>query len=56
MDAVKELVQSMPWYGWVAIVAILGGTVKGVVASSLRHQERMAMIKQGVDPDSPSQD
>ncbi len=27
MDAILQSVSAMPWYGWVAIVAILGGVL-----------------------------
>jgi uncharacterized membrane protein (DUF106 family) len=41
----------MPWYAWVAIVAIVGGVVSGLITSIFQHQERMAMIRMGMHPD-----
>ncbi len=51
MEAFEKIVQSMPWYGWLGVVSILGGTVAGVVTASHRHRERMEMIRKGMDPD-----
>ena len=45
-----EFMSSLPWYAWVAIVAILAGAFQSVVKSIHRHEQRMAMIKQGLDP------
>jgi hypothetical protein len=45
-----EFLRSIPWYAWVAIVAILAGAFQAVVKSIHRHEQRMAMIKQGMDP------
>ena len=51
---VHDLVNSMPWFGWIAIVAIISGTVRQVICLSHRHQERLAMIQMGMNPDAPS--
>lgn len=40
----------LPWYAWVAIVAILAAMFQRIVASMHQHEERMALIKQGKDP------
>jgi hypothetical protein len=53
--AVQQLVSAMPWYGWIAIVAILGGTISGVIKLVFQHRERMAMIAQGMNPDLPAE-
>ena len=49
-----EIMRSIPWVGWVPIVAIICGSVVCVVMFIVnaihRHEERMAMIKQGQDP------
>lgn len=50
-DDPARLIQSLPWFGWVAIVAIVMGGVNGVVSALARHRERMAMIRQGMHPD-----
>ena len=43
---------SIPWFGWIAIVAIVTGSIAGIFNSWVRHRERMAMIYQGMHPDS----
>jgi hypothetical protein len=52
--ALQQLVTTMPWYAWVAIVAILGGTVSGIVKLVINHRERMAMLNHGINPDAPN--
>ena len=47
---------SLPWYAWVAIVAILAGAFQSVVKSIHRHEQKMAMIKQGMDPSTLDKD
>jgi hypothetical protein len=53
MSPVLQILDSIPWFGWIAIVAIVSGTVSGAFSSWMRHRERMAMIQQGMNPDSP---
>lgn len=50
-----DVINAMPWYAWVAIVAIIGGTVTGVVNGLIHHRERMAMLNQGINPDAPAE-
>ena len=45
-----NFLSSIPWYGWVAIVAIVCGAFQAVVKSMHRHEQRMAMIDKGMDP------
>ena len=45
-----QFLSSLPWYAWVGIVAILAGAFQSVVKSIHRHEQKMAMIKQGMDP------
>ena len=52
MGTVADILRDIPWYGWVAIVAILGGIARSVIASTQRHEQRMEMIKRGIDPSS----
>ena len=54
METFSEIIRDIPWYGWVGIVAILCWTVTNLVRSTHSHQERMAKIKQGIDPDRRS--
>jgi hypothetical protein len=49
-----SILQLIPWYGWIAIVAIICGTVTKAMAMSHRHRERMAMIQVGMHPDEPA--
>ncbi len=48
----SRVLQAMPWYAWVAIVAILVGGINGFLATLIRHRERMAMIRHGMHPDA----
>jgi hypothetical protein len=49
-----------PWYGWVAIAAILSVFITGGVTETikcvLKHRERMAMIRMGMNPDFSPED
>ncbi len=45
-----DFLKSIPWFAWVAIVAIVAGAFQGIVKAMHRHEEKMAMIKQGMDP------
>jgi hypothetical protein len=42
----------MPWFGWVAIVAIISGSINGMVRMRYQHAERMELIRHGIHPDS----
>jgi hypothetical protein len=39
----------------IPIVAILGGCAVAITTMILRHQERIAKIERGIDPDAPPQ-
>jgi hypothetical protein len=41
----------IPWYAWIAIVAIVSGGVTQMLRQRYKHLERMEMIRQGLDPD-----
>jgi hypothetical protein len=43
---------AIPWFGWVAIVAIVCGCISGIVQMKFRHRERIEMIRQGMNPDA----
>ena len=45
-----EILLKIPWFAWIAIVAILCSAVVSVFKGIHRHEERMEMIKQGMDP------
>ena len=45
------VIETVPWYAWIPIVAIVCGTVSGIAKMILTHNERLAMIRQGMHPD-----
>ncbi|QDV36642.1 hypothetical protein [Tautonia plasticadhaerens] len=53
MNPAFVLLDNIPWFAWIAIVAIVFGSLSGVFAAWFKHRERMAMIQQGMNPDSP---
>ncbi len=42
---------SIPWFAWIPIVAIVCGTIQCLAKSSMRHRERIEMIRMGLHPD-----
>jgi hypothetical protein len=54
MTSMVTILDSLPWYAWIPIVAIVCATIGGVFKASVTHRERMAMIKQGMHPDTPN--
>jgi hypothetical protein len=54
MTQVVSILDALPWYAWIPIVAIICGTIGGLVKTSIIHRERMAMIQQGMHPDAPT--
>lgn len=46
------IIQALPWFAWVAIIAIVGGCITSITRMCMRHRERMAMITQGMHPDN----
>ncbi len=55
MQHVMPILNSIPWFAWIPIVAIICGTIGGVVKSITVHKERMAMIRMGMHPDAKSE-
>jgi hypothetical protein len=51
MSSVVAIIDTLPWFAWIAIVAIVSGTVSDFAKRSIRHRERMAMIRAGMHPD-----
>jgi hypothetical protein len=41
-----------PWFAWIAIVAIICGSISQIITQCHRHFERMEMIRHGMNPDS----
>jgi len=48
------IIESLPWFAWIPIVAIVCGTASGIVKMWITHKERVAMIQQGMHPDVPT--
>jgi len=46
-----QILESIPWYGWVAIIAIVSGCAVQITRRAHEHEERMAKIERGLDPD-----
>ena len=55
MNSVVMLLSALPWFAWIAIVAIISGTIDGVFKRTIKHRERMAMIQHGIHPDAPAE-
>ncbi len=53
-EEVIRWLDGMPWFGWIAIVAIVCGCFTGTINNFLSHRQRMAMIQQGMHPDTPA--
>jgi len=51
MQYLMSILTAIPWFAWIPIVAIVCGTVQCVAKSSMRHRERIAMIRMGMHPD-----
>lgn len=47
-----EIIEALPWYAWVAIVAVIGGSISSTIVRWMSHRERMEMIRHGMHPDS----
>jgi len=51
MEPVASTLHTIPWFAWIAIVAIVCGTIQCLAKTSMRHKERIAMIRMGMHPD-----
>lgn len=49
---VVHLFSAIPWFAWIAIVAIISSGIAGVVKMRYQHLERIEMIRQGMNPDA----
>jgi hypothetical protein len=52
MTEVTSFLTVIPWYAWIAIVAIVCGSATDMLKRRYRHLERLEMIRQGMHPDS----
>ncbi len=50
LASVEGVLNAFPWWAWIAIVAVVGETVRQVVKMNHKHRERIEMIRQGMDP------
>ena len=53
MNNVVAIINALPWFAWIPIVAIVCGTIGGLMKTLIIHRERMAMIRNGIHPDAP---
>jgi hypothetical protein len=49
--SVWTFLASIPWFAWIPIAGIIGGTVSSVIQATYKHHERVEMIRQGMHPD-----
>jgi uncharacterized membrane protein (DUF106 family) len=54
MTSVLPVISALPWFAWVAIVAIVSGTISSIFKMLITHKERMTMIQHGMHPDVPA--
>ncbi len=53
METLIRLLEAMSFWGWIAIIVIGILAIEGIVKvkrMQIKHAERMAKIKQGIDP------
>jgi hypothetical protein len=55
MQLVESILGAIPWFAWIPIVAIICGTIGGIVNAVHKHDERMAMIRMGMHPDAKTE-
>ena len=53
MDAFWLWAGSIPWFAWIAIVAILCGTATAITRMIIDHRERLERIRAGDLPLEP---
>jgi hypothetical protein len=54
MSGLATVLSTIPWFGWIAIVAIVCSAVSQCLRWRYQHAERMEMIRQGMNPDAVS--
>jgi hypothetical protein len=53
MESLIRLVEAMDFWGWIAVIAVGAIAIEGIVKvkrMKIKHAERMAKIRQGIDP------
>jgi hypothetical protein len=53
-DNVWTFLMSIPWWVWLPIVAIIAGLIRQAISMSQKHQERLEMIRHGMNPGDQS--
>ncbi|MFT7484721.1 MAG: hypothetical protein ACI9F9_000565 [Candidatus Paceibacteria bacterium] len=48
METLESLLLSIPWFAWIAIIALIGQTVSAAIRMSHEHDERMESIRLGM--------
>ena len=51
MEPLVSTMNTIPWFGWIAIVALVCSTIQCMAKSKMRHRERIEMIRMGMNPD-----
>ena len=52
MPNVVAILNTLPWFAWIAIVAIVCETIRSVAKLIFKHHERVEMIRHGMNPDA----
>lgn len=52
MGGIASIIGSIPWFGWIAIIAIVSSAISQCLRWHYQHVERMEMIRQGMNPDA----
>ena len=50
MDGLQQVLGALPWFAWIAIVAILGGCASRIIVAIIKHREEMERIRFGDSP------
>jgi hypothetical protein len=53
METLIRLIEAMSFWGWIAIIVIGAVAIEGIVKvkrMQIKHAERMAKLKLGIDP------
>ena len=53
METVIEVLDVIPFWGWIAVIVVGGLAIEGIVKvkrMQIKHAERMAKIQHGIDP------
>ena len=55
LDSFWNFLSRIPWYAWVPILGIIAGAIQQIISRSHRHEERMEMLRHGIDPRDPTE-